>query len=100
MRVLMAQFKIKEEVLRDFEATRDRILSALSHKQPKGARYTWCAMPDGTSFMGWLELDEGIENPPPSMEAGKEFMRHIENWVAAPPIREELAVVGSYRSAI
>lgn len=99
MRVLMAQFKIKEDSLQAFEAARDKILFALSQEKPKGVRYSWCAMPDGTSFMGWLELDPGIENPLPGMEAGKEFMQHIQSWTAAPPIREELVVVGSYRFA-
>ncbi|MGA7155846.1 MAG: hypothetical protein WBY53_03315 [Acidobacteriaceae bacterium] len=98
-RLLMAQFTIKEEVLQDFQAARDKILSALSQERPKGVRYTWCVMPDERSFMGLLELDEGIENPLPNLEAGKEFMQHIRGWVAAPPIREERTVVGSYPSA-
>lgn len=99
MRVLMAQFKIKVEALQDFEAARDKILTALAHEQPKGVRYTWCAMPDGTSFVGWLELEEDAENPLPGMEAGKEFMKSIQGWVAGPPTREELSVIGSYPSA-
>jgi hypothetical protein len=48
--------------------------------------------------MGWLELDEGVENPLPHMDAGKEFMENIRNWVAGPSIRQELDVVGAYRS--
>jgi hypothetical protein len=96
MRVLMAQFKIKREALEQFEAARARIISELSHERPKGVRYTWCALPDGTSFIGWLELDDAVENPFPSTEAGKDFTNKIQSWVAAPPIREELKVVGSY----
>ncbi len=98
MRVLMAQFKIKQDSLEQFEAAREKILSALSRERPNGVHYTWCRLPDGTSFMGWLELDEGVENPLPNMHTGKEFMENIRNWVAGPPIREELNVVGSYRS--
>jgi hypothetical protein len=69
MRVLMAQFKIKQDALQKFEAARDKILAALARKKPKGLRYTWCAMPDGMSFVGWLELDETFENPLVNMEA-------------------------------
>ena len=50
--------------------------------------------------MGWLELDEAIENPLPGMEAGREFMRNLQSWVAEPPVREELSVVGSYPPAM
>lgn len=99
MRVIMAQFKIKDEALKEFAAARDRILTALSDAQPKGVGYTWCAMPDGRSFIGWLELDEGIENPLPGLDAGKVFVSRIQNLIAAPPVREELQVVGSWRSA-
>lgn len=99
MRVVMAQFTIKEESLQEFAAARDRILSQLRNEQPKGIRYTWCAMPDGRSFIGWLELDEGIENPLPGLEAGRAFMNRVQNWIAAASTREELQVVGSWRSA-
>src|SRR4051812_22251038 len=97
MRVLMAQFKIKPESLQQFEAAREKILAALSTEQPDGLHYTWCRLRDGRSFMGWLELDERVENPLPNMPAGQEFMAHISNWIAGPPIREELDVVGAYR---
>lgn len=96
MRVLIAQFNIKPESLRDFEAARDKILAELSHLSPKGVRYTWCAIPDSTSFIGWLELGEGIENPLPDMDAGREFMANIQTWAATPPTRQQLRFVGSY----
>lgn len=98
MRVIMAQFKIKANALEHFEAARDKILTALSQERPKGVRYIWCKVPDGTSFVGWLELDEGVENPLPGMEAGREFMEQIRSWVVEPPIREELRIVRSYCS--
>lgn len=98
MRVLMAQFKIKPDSLDQFETVREKILLALSRERPNGVHYTWCRLPDGVSFMGWLELDKGVENPLPNMDAGREFMENIRNGVTGPPIREELDVVGTYRS--
>lgn len=98
MRVLMAQFQIKEAALQEFTAARNRILSALSELRPHGVRYTWCALPDGITFIGWLELDEGIQNPLPTLAAGQDFLRSLSGWIAAPPTREELTVVGSYPS--
>jgi hypothetical protein len=99
MRVLMAQFNIKPEFVRDFETARDRILIALNHQSPEGVRYTWCAIPNSTSFIGWLELEEGIENPLPNIDAGREFAANIQGWAAAPPIRQELRFIGSYKPA-
>jgi small-conductance mechanosensitive channel len=50
------------------------------------------------TFLGLLELDEGVKNPLLDIPAGKEFLENIKNWVVEPPIREELSVVGSYQS--
>jgi len=98
MSMLTARFKLKKESVAPFEVTCDRILSALAHAQPKGLRYTWCKLPDGVTFLGLLELEEGVKNPLPDMPAGKEFLENIKNWVVEPPIREELSVFGSYES--
>ena len=99
MRVIMAQFIIKPEALNNFETARDKILAELSLERPKGVRYTWCAVPGSTRFIGWLELDDGAENPLPDMPSGKDFMQNLPSWVAAPPQRQELHLVGSYVSA-
>jgi hypothetical protein len=98
MSMLTARFRLKKESVADFEATRDRILSELAREQPKGIRYTWCKASDGVTFLGLLELDEGVKNPLPDIPAGKEFLANIKSWVAEPPVREELSVVGSYAS--
>lgn len=97
MRVIRAQFKVKKEGLADFEAARERILSALSRDRPDGVRYIWCKLPSSTTFVGWLELDDGVENPLPSIAAGKAFQENVKNWVVEPPVREELEVIGSYK---
>jgi hypothetical protein len=98
MSILTARFKLRKESVANFEVTRDKILSALAEEQPKGIRYTWCKLSDGVTFLGLLELDEGVKNPLPDMPAGKEFLENIKNWVVEPPIREELSVVGVYQS--
>ncbi len=70
MRVFSAQFNIRNDFLTAFEAARDRLLSALAQEQPKGVRYTWCRLPASHTFIGWLELDDGVENPLPAIAAG------------------------------
>jgi hypothetical protein len=98
MRILTAQFKIKTEALEHFKAAREKILSALSRDRPQGICYIWYVLPDEATFIGALELDEGVENPLPGMEAGREFMENIKSWATEPPLREELRVVGAYPS--
>jgi hypothetical protein len=97
MRMLMARFQIKEDAIEAFTEARDKLLLALSQEKPKGIRYLWSALPDRASFVGLLELEDGVENPLPSMEAGKEFLNNLLGWVASPPVREEWKVVGIYQ---
>lgn len=99
MRVFMAHFNIKQGSMEDFQTARDRIVDGLCHDRPQGVRYTWGAIPDSAEFVGWLELDQGVVNPLPNMDAAKEFMSHIQSWVSAPPTRHESRFVGSYSSA-
>jgi len=96
MRVLMIRLEIKAEALQEFTTARDKVLAALEEKQPTGIRYTWCAGAEKTSFVGLVEIQDGVENPLPGLEAGKEFLANLPRWVAAPAVREELTVLGTY----
>lgn len=98
MRVLTVRLEIQAEALQEFTVARDKVLTALEEKQPKGIRYTWCAGAEKTSFVGLVEVEDGVENPLPGMEAGKEFLANLQHWVAAPPVREALTVIGTYSS--
>jgi hypothetical protein len=97
MRVIRAQFNIRNEHLTAFEAARDKVLSALSDEHPQGVRYTWCRLPTSHTFIGWLELDDGVENPLPGIAAGRQFQENMRSSVVDLPVREELEVIGTYR---
>lgn len=71
MRVIMAQFNIKPEALKNFE-----------HKLRRLAR-----------TRRWRR------EPLPDMPSGKDFMQNLPSWVAAPPQRQKLHLVGPYVSA-
>ena len=45
-----------------------------------------------------LELEEGMENPLPSIPAFVEFQEKLKSWLVEPPVPEQLTIVGSYRS--
>ena len=100
IRVLIVRLKIKEEALQEFATARNRLLAVLEQEKPKGIRYTWCKGAEETSFTGLLELGDDIENPLPGVAAGKEFLAGLQRWVAAPPVREELTVLGTYSAQV
>ena len=43
-----------------------------------------------------LEVEDGTENPLPSVPAFREFQAGLKSWLAEPPVPEQLTVVGSY----
>lgn len=47
-------------------------------------------------FVALLELEEGVENPLPSIPECREFRERLPSWVAEPPAPQELEVVAAY----
>ena len=74
------------------------MISAVQNKQPKGVRYTLCRLSDGITYLDLLELGEGVNNPLPELRERKKFLESVENWVAEPPIRDQLTVITAYQS--
>ncbi|WP_201363508.1 hypothetical protein [Dictyobacter formicarum] len=97
MSILMIRSKVKAEHVTEVEAAARRVFAALQQAQPDGIRYSSCRLSDGVTYMALLELDEGVENPLPSLPEFREFQENLKNWMAEPPIPEQLTVVGSYR---
>jgi hypothetical protein len=50
------------------------------------------------TFVAQLELENGAENPLPSVAAFREFQENLKQWVAEPPIPEQLTVIAPYLS--
>ena len=97
MKVLMVRSKVKPEHVAEVEAAVEKVFSAISQAQPKGVRYASSKLPDGVTFVALLELDTGVDNPLPGLPAFREFQENLKNWVAEPPVPEQMEVVGSYR---
>ena len=99
MRVITLRSKVKKESVAEVEGALERMITAIEHEQPKGIRFTSCRLLDGETFVALLEIDDGANNPLPGIPAAEEFRTNLKSWVVEPPIREELEVVGAYRSS-
>jgi hypothetical protein len=97
MTVLMVNYKVREASVAQVEGGIEQMMAAIEHAQPKGIRYALCKLPDGVSFVGILELDDGAENPLPGIAAARSFQGNLADWVVGePPAPQPLTVVGSY----
>jgi len=96
MSVMMLRAKVKAESVPELEAAARTMFAAIEQAQPKGVRYASCKLPDGVTFVALLELEEGIENPLPAVPAFRAFQEGLKDWLAEPPVPEQLTVVESY----
>lgn len=97
MTVHMVQAKIKPENVTDVQAAAERTFAAINAAQPEGIRYASCLLPDEETFLAFLQLDDGVENPLPGFPEFQEFLAGVEASRAAPADVQPLTVVGSYR---
>jgi hypothetical protein len=98
MTVQIVRAAIKPGHTADLEAAAAKVFTALGELQPPGLRYASLRVAAG-SYLILLEVEDGAENPLPSIAAFQEFQAGLQGWLAGPPVIESASVVGSYRVA-
>jgi hypothetical protein len=97
MTVQMVHAKIRPESVADIEAGTRKMFAAVNAAQPDGVRYASSLLPDGETFVAFLQLDDGVENPLPAIPEWREFLADVEASRAAPAEVQPLTILGSYR---
>lgn len=97
MSVMMLRAKVKSERVAEVEAAATAMFSAINEAKPAGVRYASTKLPDGETFVILLELEGTTdENPLTAVPEFREFQANLKDWLAEPPVPEQLTVVGSY----
>jgi hypothetical protein len=97
MSVRMVRAKIKTGKTAELEKATQEMFAAIEAAQPQGVRYASCKLPDGETYVILLELDDDNDNPLLAIPAFNEVQDNVKNWIAEPPVVEQLTLVGSYR---
>jgi hypothetical protein len=97
MTVLMFRASVKDEKVAEVDAAAQAMFSAIDEAQPQGVRYASSKLPDGTTYVILLAVEDGVENPLPTVPAFRRFQEGLRDWVTEPAKPEPLTVVGSYR---
>ena len=95
---MLIRSTVKPECVAEVEAGVRKMFAATEQAQPKSVCYSSSRLPDGVTFLAQLELQDGAENPLPQIPAFREFQENLKQWIAGPPVPEQLTVIGSYRS--
>jgi hypothetical protein len=96
MSVLMIQAKVKDDKVAEVEAAAKAMFAAIDEAGPKGVRYASCKQRDGVTFVIFLAVEDGIENPLPAVPEFLQFQQSLPGWLVEPSAPEPLTVVGSY----
>ena len=98
MTVLVVQYEVAKEHVADVEAEAAEVVAALEAADPGGVRWALGRLPDGVTFVGLLELADGVENPMPAIPAARRFQQRLAGRVVGdPPVPRVLDVVGAFR---
>ena len=97
MSTRFVQMKAKAEHAADLETAFKTVVAALAEEKPQGVGYTVYKFGDGTTFTVLLELEDGVENPLPTIPAFGELQEGLKTWLAEPVAAEQVAVIGDYR---
>jgi hypothetical protein len=96
--VLMVRYQVREESVADVEAAIEKAFAAIEAEQPAGIRYAMGTLPDGVTFVGVLELEDGVDNPLPGIPAARALQQSLPGLVVGePPVPQPVQVLGSYR---
>lgn len=98
MTVLTVSYQVREEGVPEVEAGIETLMAAISDERTAGIRrYALGKLPDGVTFVGLLELDDGVGNPLAGMAAAQDLQRALGTWVVGgPPVPQPVHVVGAY----
>src|SRR5215217_7500325 len=81
----------------ELEAAAQKMFAAIERQAPKGIKYASCRLADGVTYVAVLEVQDGVENPLPSIPEFQEFQQGLRTWIAEPPNAGPATVIGNYQ---
>jgi hypothetical protein len=94
----MIRYQVPDEGVAEVTAAVSAAFDALASKRPEGVRYAYYRCAERPELVALLELDEGVDNPLPTIEAARALQATVARWsVGGPPTPEPLTVLGEYR---
>ncbi len=95
--MLFLRYEVDEDGVDEVVGAVEAAFEALHELQPEGVRYAYWRRAGGTEFVALLDLDEGVRNPLPDIEAARSLQKTVAERVRGNPATPlPLTVLGSY----
>lgn len=96
MNTIIVRYKVKSDRVDENVRAVQAVFAELKDKQPKGVRYATFVADDGETFFHIADLDEGVDNPVPNLNAFKEFQSGLVDRCKEKPSPTPIREVASY----
>lgn len=96
MPILMTRTKVNVENAPAVEAAGRKLFAALEESRPANLRCISAKLSDGVTFVTLVTIDEGTENPLPTLPAFQELQAVLRGSVTEPPVGGPATVIGDY----
>ncbi|WP_406311759.1 hypothetical protein OHA77_24035 [Streptosporangium sp. NBC_01639] len=98
MPVLMIRYQVADEGVAELVDAIEAAFAAVEAQRPEGIRYAYLRQAGSTEFIALLDLDEGVENPLPGIEAARRLQATVAKWaVGTGATPQPFEVLGAYR---
>jgi len=94
MTATMIRAQVKDECVAEAEQAARTMFAAINEARPGGVKYASSRVGDNT-FVVLIQFD-GDENPLAAIPEFREFQAALPQYLAGPPVVEQLDVLGSY----
>jgi hypothetical protein len=96
--VLMITYQVADDGVAEVTSAIEKAFAAVEAERPGGLRYAYLRRADSGEFLALLQLDEGVENPLPGIQAARELQATVARWATGPgPVPQPFELVGDYR---
>jgi len=97
MTTLLLRYHVADEDVQTLVRAVEAAFVGLAKAHPKGLRFTYYRVADTAELVGLVELDDGVENPLPAVEATRQLKAVVDRVaLGAPPVPVPLQVIGRY----
>ncbi len=97
MPISMIRYQVADAGIPEVTRAIETAFAAVERAQPKGVRWAYGRRAGSNELIGLLILDEGIENPLPSIEAARALQSTVAKWaVGGPPVPQPIELLGAY----
>ncbi|MCE9669828.1 hypothetical protein LY474_18690 [Myxococcus stipitatus] len=99
MPTMMVRYKAAEAGVPEVLGAVEAAFAALKARGPEGVRFAYYRRPGTSEFVALLELDAGVENPLPGIEAARGLQATVARWaMGTAPSPEPLELIASHDS--